>query len=119
MTTLTAGSMNRRIQIQSQSTTQDEVGQAEQVWDTIYSCWANIDIQNSQLLFSTAEFMSKAVVRITIRWTSSVIINSSNRIIYLEPITGVQHIYEIQAVLNTRQTNKEMILMAYELNGAE
>jgi SPP1 family predicted phage head-tail adaptor len=119
MTTLTAGSMNRRIQIQAQTTTQDEVGQPEQVWNTIYECWANIDVQNTQLLFSTAEFMSKATYRISLRWTSSVIIGFGNRIVYVEPTTNVQHLYEVQAVINTKQANKEMVLMAYELGGSE
>jgi SPP1 family predicted phage head-tail adaptor len=114
-----SGTLNRRIQIQSQSTDQDESGQPFQTWSTIYSCWGNIDVQQTQLIYSTAEFMSKAAYRITIRWTSSVVIGFGNRIVYVEPTTGVVHTYEIQAVINTKQANKEMVLMAFELGGTE
>jgi hypothetical protein len=41
------------------------------------------------------------------------------RIVYTEATTGVTHTFEIQAVLNTAQANRELILMAYELNGVE
>jgi SPP1 family predicted phage head-tail adaptor len=114
-----AGKLNRRIQIQSQSTSQDAMGQELQSWSTTYSCWANIDIQASQLIYSTAEFMSKVTHRITIRWTSSVVINSSMRIRYTEATTGVVHTYEIIAPLNTKQANRELVLMCYELDGVE
>ncbi|WP_213805754.1 head-tail adaptor protein [Granulicella sp. dw_53] len=114
-----AGRLNRRIQIQSQTTTQDEFGQRQQIWETAYGCWASLDIQNSALIYSTAEFISKVVTRITMRWTSRIIISSANRVVYVEPTTGVKHTYEIEAVLNTRQGNRELVLMAYELSGSE
>ena len=111
------GKLNRRIQIQSQTPSQDAAGQELQSWSTIYTCWAEITIQKSQLIYSTAEFISKVVTRVTMRWTSSVVINPSMRIVYTEATTGVVHTYEIQAVLNTDQRNRELILMAYELDG--
>ena len=114
-----SGKLNRRITIQTQTPSQDAAGQELQSWTTSYCCWASIDIQASQLLYSTAEFISKVTHRITIRWTSSVIIAASQRVVYTEPTTGVVHTYEIQAVLNDRQANRELILMAYELNGVE
>ena len=116
-----SGKLNRRIQIQTQST--DQLDNFQQplpaTWQTIYTCWANVDIQNSQLIYSTAEFISKIAYRITIRWTSSVIISAKQQIVYTEPTTGVVHTYVIQAVLNTDQANKEMVLMAYDLAGEE
>jgi len=114
-----SGKLNRRIQIQSQTTTQDSFGQELQTWTTVYTTWASIDIQASQLLYSTAEFMSKVTHRITCRWTSSVVINSSMRIVYVEATTGIVHTYEIIAPLNTKQANRELILMCYELEGKE
>jgi SPP1 family predicted phage head-tail adaptor len=114
-----SGKLNRRIQIQSQTTTQDSFGQELQTWTTVYTAWASIDIQASQLLYSTAEFMSKVTHRITCRWTSSVVVAANQRIVYTEATTGVVHTYEIQAALNTKQRNRELILMCYELDGAE
>ena len=110
-----AGKLNRRIQVQAQTTSQDVFGQEQQVWTTVYTCWAGIDIQNSQLVYSTAEFMSKATVRITLRWTSSVVIEADQRIIYTEPTTGIVHTYNIETPLNTNQGNRELILLCYEL----
>ena len=116
---MNAGTLNRRIQIQSQTTSQDAVGQELQTWSTIYECWASIDVQQSQLIYSTAEFISKATHRITMRWTSSIVIEPNMRIVYTQPTTEVVHTYEIQTVLNTKQGNRELVLMAYELEGAE
>lgn len=114
-----AGKLNRRIQIQSQSTTQDGFGQPVQTWTTQYTCWASIDIQASQLIYSTAEFISKVTHRITMRWTSSVVIKPNMRIVYTEPTTGVVHTYEIQALLNDQQRNRQLIAMCYELAAQE
>jgi head-tail adaptor len=116
-----AGQLNRRIQIQSQSSTElDAFHQPLPCkWDTVYECWASIDVQGSQLLYSTAEFMSRVAHRITCRWTSSVIISAKQRIVYIEPVTNIVHTYEIEAVLNKDQRNRELTLMAYELEAEE
>jgi SPP1 family predicted phage head-tail adaptor len=114
-----AGNLNRRIVVQAQTTSQDAVGQPLQTWSTVYSCWASVDVQNSQLIYATSEFVSKVTHRITMRWTSSVVIQPNMRILYTEATTGVVHTYEIQALLNTKQANRELVAMAYELNGAE
>jgi SPP1 family predicted phage head-tail adaptor len=114
-----AGPLNRRVSIQSQTASQDELGQQLQTWAPIYSCWAAIDIQQSQLLYSTAEFMSKVTYRVTMRWTSSVVITAQQRVVYKEPTTGVLHTYQIIAPLNTKAANTELVLLCYELGGAE
>jgi SPP1 family predicted phage head-tail adaptor len=116
---MVVGRLNRRIAIQTQTTTQDAVGQELPSWSTAYSCWASIDIQASQLLYSTAEFISQVTYRITMRWTSSVIIAASQRVVYTEPTTGVVHTYQIEAVLNDKAGNRMLTLMAYELDGSE
>ena len=116
-----AGKLNRRVQIQSQGTSELDAFQQPLPadWNTVYECWASIDIQASQLLYSTAEFMSKVAYRITMRWTSSVVFSAKQRVIYKEPTTGIVHTYEIQAVLNDKQANRQLILMAYELEAKE
>ena len=113
------GDLNRRIQIQNQSTSQDEFGQPLTTWATVYSCWAHIGMQNSQLIYSTAEFVSKATHRIEMRWTSSVVISPNQRVVYIDPASNVTHTYNIEAVLNTDQKNRELILMCYELEAVE
>jgi SPP1 family predicted phage head-tail adaptor len=116
---IAAGRLNRRIKIQAQSTTQDEVGQPVQTWNTVYSCWASVANVSGSLIYATAGFVSKISHQIALRWTSSVVIAANQRVFYTEPTTGVQHTYEIEAVLNTDQANKEIVLLAYELSGQE
>jgi SPP1 family predicted phage head-tail adaptor len=116
-----SGKLNRRIQIQSQSIPDvDAFNQPLPAsWSTIYTAWASIDIQNSQLLYSTAEFMDKITYRITMRWTSSVQISAKQRVIYTESTTGIVHNYIIEAVLNDQQGNKQLTLLCYALGVQE
>lgn len=114
-----AGKLNRRVQLQQQTTGQDDAGQLQTTWNTVYTCWSKIDIQASQLLYSTAEFVEKVTHRITVRWTSSQIFQPNMRLVYIENTTGVTHTYNIEAFDNTRQGNRELVCLCYELDGAE
>jgi SPP1 family predicted phage head-tail adaptor len=111
--------LNRRIQIQQQSMTQDAAGQPLATWSTVYTCWAEINIQQSQLIYSTAEFISKVTHRITIRWTFSQVFAPNMRIVFTEPYTNVAHTYKLEAILNPKQDNFWLTFLCYELNGAE
>jgi SPP1 family predicted phage head-tail adaptor len=116
-TFIPAGKLNRRISIQSQSTSQDSFGQPLTTWGTVLQTWASIDIQGSQLLYATAEFISKVAYRMTIRWTPNVVISADQRVVYIDSL-GTTHTYEIEAVLNDQAANRQITLMCYELNGA-
>lgn len=109
--------LNRRISIQTQSTAQDSFGQQLQTWTTVYSCWAELDIQASQLIYSTAEFMEKVTHRITIRFTKSIIFQPNMRIVYLDAATNVTHTYNIEAILNPKAGNVWLTFLCYELAG--
>lgn len=113
------GALNRRVQIQQQTATQDPFGQPQQNWTTIYTAWAKISIVKGQLLYQTAEFVSKATHLITLRWTSSVVIKANMRIVYTEATTGVVHTYNIEAPLNEDQRNRLLTVLAYELSASE
>jgi hypothetical protein len=56
-----SGKLNRRIQIQTQTAARDSFGQPQQAWTTAYTCWASIDVQGSQLIYSTAEFIDELI----------------------------------------------------------
>jgi len=114
-----SGDRRFRIQIQQQATAPDEFGQPQQTWTTVYSCWASIGVQNSQLIYETSTFISKVTHRISFLWTKSVVIKPNMRILYTEPSTQVAHVYNIEALLNTEQRNIELIALCYELNAAE
>jgi SPP1 family predicted phage head-tail adaptor len=113
------GALNRRVQIQQQTSTQSGSGAPLQTWSTIYTAWAEISVQTSQLLYETAEFVSKVTHRITMRWTSSVVIQPNMRVIYTENTTGVVHTYNVEAILNLEQRNRMLVILAYELNANE
>lgn len=116
---ITAGKLNRRVTIQKQATTQDAFGTLLQDWTNVATVWASIDIQQSQLLYSTAEFVSKVTYRITIRWSRDFEVSAKNRVVYTNPASGVTHTYEVMAVVNTRAANDERVILCYELNGGE
>jgi head-tail adaptor len=106
------------ISIQSQTTTQDAFGQPVNAWTEIVSCFADIDIQNSALIYSTAEFMEKIVYRITIPWSPTVFAPNM-RIVYLDAATNVTHTYNIEAILNPKQGNVWLTFLCYELDGSQ
>ena len=116
---ITSGKLNRRVSIQTQSTAQDDFGQELATWTTAYTCWASIDIQNSALIYNTAEFMEDVTYRIECRWTSSFTFLPKQRIQYTENTTGNVHTYTIKAILNPSAGNRQVTLMCYELNGVE
>lgn len=111
--------LNRRIIVQQQSTAQDGFGQPQQTWNQVYACWAEIDVQGSQLIYATSEFIEKTTHRITIRWTKSIVFQPNMRIVSTEPATGVTHTYNIEGILNPKQANHWLIFLCYEINGAE
>jgi SPP1 family predicted phage head-tail adaptor len=113
------GQLNRRIAIEQQTASQDTFGQPVQTWTQVYECWANIDVQQSQLIYSTAEFISKVTHRITMRWTSSVVIQPNMRAVYTEATTGVTHTYNIEALVNPMQGNVWVAVLCYEVNANE
>lgn len=117
--TVGAGKRNRRIRIQAQSETQDEFGQQLTAWQDVYSCWASIASISGSRVYAASGFVSQASHEITMLWTSFAAIASAHRVVYDDPRLNLCHVYEIKAVLNTDQANKEIVLLVYELDGAE
>src|SRR6185437_14727664 len=110
------GLLNRRVQIQQQTATQDAFGQPQQTWTTMATVWASIDIQRGALLYETSEFISKVVYRITMRYSPSLILKPSMRLIYLDAISNVTHTYEIQALWDDNTAHRQISVLAYEIN---
>jgi SPP1 family predicted phage head-tail adaptor len=111
--------LNRKIQIQQQTTQADAAGQPLDNWTTVCTCWAEIDIQNSALIYNTAAFMSKVVHRITIRWSRSYTFAPNMRVVYPDPATGINRVFNVEAVLNPLQSNQWVTFLAYELQAQE
>ena len=118
---LDLGKLNRKVQIQQETPgVQDAFGQPlPSSWQTVRTCWADIDIQASQLVNETEAFISKVTHRITVRMCKSPVITPNMRVVYADPYAGVSHIYQIEAVLNPRQQNFVLVLLCYGLNEGE
>jgi head-tail adaptor len=112
------GRLNRLVQIQSLATAQDSFGQPQQSWTTVATTWACIDIQQSQLIYATSEFVDKQTYRITTRWTASVVFKPSMRIVYTDAATNITHTYSIKSIINPLESNFWLTFLCYELNGA-
>jgi SPP1 family predicted phage head-tail adaptor len=113
------GQLNLRVVIQQQETTQDAFGQPIKTWVPLATVWAAIAVQESGLQYQTATFTSKVTHRITMRWTSTLIIKPSMRFVYTEPSTGVVHTYSVEGLENPDQRNRTLSIRCYELDGNE
>lgn len=114
-----AAELSQRVEIQSQSTATDGFGQPLNSWTTFYRCWAKIAVKDSALVYARASFIAKATHFITIRWTSSQVIQPNMQVLYTEPTTKVVHTYQIDALLNPDQENRRIVMLVHELDGAE
>lgn len=112
------GKLNRRVQVQQQTTAQDSFGQPEQTWTTVATVWASIDIQRGALLYETQEFISQVVYRITLRYSPSLKLEPSMRLVYVDAAANITHTYEIQAVWDDDAAHRQISVLAHELNGA-
>lgn len=111
---INSSDLNRRIQIQAISgKTPDGFTDA---WETIYSCWA--DIQNfphgrglfRRFLYS--QLYPQMNTTIHIRFQQSVLIDATRRVLY--PAHGINHIYQILGVENTLEANVSIWLLCQE-----
>ena len=113
------GIMNRRICIQNNLVGKDAAGQATNTWNTVYSCWAALNVQGGKQVYSTAEFTTKTAYNIEVRWTPSFLFQPNQRVIYVEQSSGVTHTYTIESISNPNQSNKTVMILAYELEANE
>jgi SPP1 family predicted phage head-tail adaptor len=112
-----AGKLNRRVTIVQRSTSRDSAGGVSDTWQNVRTVWASIDIQYSSLIYETSEFVSKATYRITLRWSNTLGLKVSDRIRYTDPTTSTIHLYEVQSISNPQMANRELLILAYELDG--
>jgi SPP1 family predicted phage head-tail adaptor len=111
------GALNRRVTVVQRSSTRDSAGGVSDTWTDKATVWAAIDIQYSSLIYETSEFVSKATYRIVLRWSNTLGLKVSDRIRYVDPTTRTTHMYEVQSITNPAMANRELLLLAYELNG--
>lgn len=109
---LNPSELRHNIQIQLQSTGQDEFGQPLQAWNTILTAWASIEELTEAEQYQAGQFTSQVTHTITLRWPS-VAITGGMRVLH-----GSQ-VYLIQTPVNVQKRNIVLKLRALEINGAE
>lgn len=105
-----SGKLNRRIEIQSQSTSQDSFGQPLTTWTTVLCTWAGIRAATSKEVYAASGFTSQVSHVITLRYHPGLTILSSDRVVY------EGRIFPIQAVSDPDEGKRELNLLCMEIN---
>lgn len=100
------GSLRHRITIEEATETLTSIGEVTQTWATFATVWAKVEPLNGREYWQSAQINSEITGKITIR--------------YLEDITTKMRIkfgsriFNIEAILNSEEKNKEMTLLIKE-----
>jgi SPP1 family predicted phage head-tail adaptor len=107
---MNAGKLNRRIAIQSQSTSQDSFGGPLTTWITIIKTWAGIRAVTSKEVYAASGFTSQVSHLITLRYHPELHIRSAYRIEY------EGRIFQIQSVGDPDEGKRQVNLLCLELD---
>jgi SPP1 family predicted phage head-tail adaptor len=114
--TVDSSDLNRRIQIQQVTLTDNGEGGFNETWNTVYTCWANIqNFPHGKGLFRRfllGQLYPQMNTTIQIRFQQSVQITDQMRVLY--PAHGVNHIYQILGVENPLEANVSIWLLCQE-----
>ena len=101
-----AGRLDKRIIIERLEATEDEIGQPVEGWIPTYSVWAAIEPLQGREYLAAMAVQAERTVRIRIRYLPG--ITSTMRVVYQG------RVFAIQSVINIREANDELHLMALE-----
>ena len=103
------GKLDRRVTIQSQTTTQDAAGQPTNVWTDVWACWAGIQVVIGKEVYDAGGYISEVTHTVTIRYPS-VAITSAMRVLYKNKK------FTIKTVSDFDEGRKQLNLLCRELN---
>jgi SPP1 family predicted phage head-tail adaptor len=106
--TIEAGTLRTPVNVQQQSSTQDDYGQQQTSWTTILSTRAAIRTLTLSERSSASGYNSQATHRITLRYQSDVSLIAGMQIAY------DSHIYILQAIENVLERNRVITCLALE-----
>jgi SPP1 family predicted phage head-tail adaptor len=107
------GELRDQIQIQQQTTAQDDFGQPQSTWTTVLTAMSKIASITMAERFQTAQFVAQISHRITLRWPGAgVTIQGGMRVMF-----GTR-IFQLQEVDNVEERNVTLHLLCLEINGA-
>jgi SPP1 family predicted phage head-tail adaptor len=102
-----AGQLNRRVQLQRQALTTDSEGRASGTWSTLATAWAAIEPLQGREALLAAQAQTTLSHRVRIRYRPGV--TARMRLVY-----GAR-VFDIQAVTNTAEARRELVLDCQEL----
>jgi SPP1 family predicted phage head-tail adaptor len=103
-----AGRMRKRVELQHFSENQNDYGEKIRDYTTYATVWAEIKPLQGKELEHAQQISAETDFRIRIRYHSAVA--SEHRVVYGE------RVFEITAVKNIEERNKELILMCKEIS---
>lgn len=103
---LRAGTLNKRVVLQTTTNTADTGGGVTQVWADTATLWAEIDELAGREGFEAQQIASRLTHKVTIRYRTSVV--PTQRLKY-----GTR-ILKIEAIVNPGQRNERLELMCAE-----
>ena len=108
------GKLNKRIELQSRSSSADSFGQPSNTWTTYKKTWAEVmPLAGNKIMFSTretsyaAQYQQDITHQVRIRYNSSVTVD--DRVYY------DSRILEIVSVVNVGERDREMLLICREV----
>ena len=104
------GKLNKRITIQSQSSTYDAAGQQVESWSTFATVWANIKHKSGMETIKSDAVASVVKASSRIRYLPGV--NAGMRVLYLNTL------YRIEAVLPHVEEKRYVDLVVEVINGS-
>ena len=109
------GELRRRVTVQQKTVSQDTVGQEIASWGDLTSIWCHIAPATGSDIFVAQQIKAEITHRIDARWRPEFANpqNSNNlRIVYATQYAT--RIFNVTAILNQDERNKEVIIYAVE-----
>ncbi|MBU6955760.1 phage head closure protein [Hahella sp. HN01] len=109
-----AGRLRRRVTIQVNDTTQDEYGETVQGWRELATRWAGVEPLSGREFLAASGPRAELTTRIVLRWEPALagLTSQDHRVIYQG------RVYDIHSAINTREENKEWVLMCADTGAA-
>lgn len=104
-----AGRLRHRLSVERYTTTQDDWGDEVQAWESIATVWGSVEPLRGNERHRAMQVQATEEVRVLMRWQPDIAdLNASDRIVFGSKV------YDISAVLNIDERNREVHVMARE-----
>lgn len=107
MFNIESGKLRHRITIQQRSTTQDVYGEPTDTWTTFATVWASVEPIIGREFFASEQVQAEVTTKIRIR--------NLDGILPKMRVSFGSKIYDIKAIMNIEERNREILLMCEEV----